>query len=54
MLDRRKKSKPGRRPQIVPTELPVFDELERRGLVVVMSERRGKKTELRRPKKPAR
>jgi hypothetical protein len=37
MLGRRKKSKA--RPILVPTELPVFDELEKRGLVVVMSER---------------
>jgi hypothetical protein len=54
MLDRRKKSKPARRPQLVPTNLPVFDELERRGLVVVMSERGVKKPDRRRPKKPAR
>lgn len=37
MLDRRKKGKPpGSRAGIVPEGLPVFDALERAGLVVVM------------------
>ncbi|MCA9594919.1 MAG: hypothetical protein KC776_16475 [Myxococcales bacterium] len=40
MLPKKSKTRE-RRGQIVPTELPVFSELERRGLVVVMGERGG-------------
>jgi hypothetical protein len=48
----RQRTKPGQRPALVPTEPPVFSELERRGWVVPMS--LGVKKPGARPKKKAR
>lgn len=52
MLERRKKAKS--RKGIVPEELPVFDALERAGLVVVMGQKPGKKPGERPAPKPKR
>jgi hypothetical protein len=48
----RQRTKPGQRPAVVPTEPPVFSELERRGWVVPMS--LGVKKPGARPKKKSR